>query len=1073
MAPQVTDTDNRRQFSSFTVNIIFIILALAGLAFIPLLTIKLNPGSVANSLTVGYSWPDAVPGVMEHEVTAKLEGAFSTLRGIENVSSYSSKGYGSITLETKKNTNLQTLRFEVLSIIKDLWQHLPEGVAYPVISGGREGNGGPELLLSYTMKGNAGISQLKLYAEKTLIPKYTSIKGINSVKVFGADTYEWQLYYDVDKLNIYGISPYELSQALQLADEARGVGQSQISGVKGDRIIIPVVVDNPGLSANSENWKNISVGNHNGKIIFLGDLVTRSIVQQLPQSYFRINGLNTVNVNIYSEATANQISVADQIALVDAQITSSLPKGYSLEKSYDSTDFLRKELDKTSRRSLAALVILLVFILIVTLSLRYLLIITLSLIANLLIACIFYYFLHVEIHLVSIAGITVSLSIIIDNYIMMTNYLVQQRSMRGFTAVLGSTLTTLGALVVIFFLNENERGNLIDFAMVVIINLTVSLAVALFFIPALLTRLKVSNRKGKAYRKQKRWVSRFNRWYALYIVKVRKWRWAMVLLAIFGFGIPFYLLPDEIRSETTAAKIYNVTLGSNFIKGIIRPYLDKFAGGTLRLFAQSSLGNSYRSQKVQETVLNMGISLPKGTTILQMNELCVKLEKYLATLKGIHQFQTSIYGPQYASITVYFTKEAQKSSIPYIVKARMVAKAVEYNGADFDVSVKNDQFSNALRESWRSSRIILSGYNYRELIHMAQITKDTLAFNPRIQNIVIYSGDLGGQPPVTEQQRSLEIDKSLLAVTNSSYFQLLNELSSRTVTSQGGSTIKQNGEYIPVRFISDQSASNDMWKLMNTPIKMGDSHVKLANTATTSTVMTDGSIYKKNQSYIVSVAYDFIGADELSRRILEREVIKLNDNLPLGYKAALPEYNYNWMNDEKSANYWLIGLVILIIWGICAIIFESLTQPFAVICSIPLSFIGVFLTFYLFGITFDQGGYAAFILLSGIVVNMSIYIFNDINHLRRNTMLSPMAVYMKAFNIKIVPILLTSTATILGLLPFVIFDRGAPFWYALATGTIGGLVFSIPMLILYLPLMVKMTTKAEDMKQNDKLINTI
>lgn len=158
-------------------------------------------------------------------------------------------------------------------------------------------------------------------------------------------------------------------------------------------------------------------------------------------------------------------------------------------------------------------------------------------------------------------------------------------------------------------------------------------------------------------------------------------------------------------------------------------------------------------------------------------------------------------------------------------------------------------------------------------------------------------------------------------------------------------------------------------------------------------------------------------------------------------------------------NYWLIGLVIIVIWSICAVIFESFIQPLAVICAIPISYIGVFLTFYLFDIPFDQGGFASFILLSGIVVNMSIYIFNDINFLRRTSSRTGLSIYIKSFNIKIVPVLLSSIAAVLALLPFIIFDIETVFWYALAVGTIGGIVFSIPMLVLYLPLLVKLNKR--------------
>jgi len=1058
---------NTNRFSAYTVNIIFIVLALLGLALIPKLTIKLNPKYIANSLTVSYSWANVDPGVLEHEVTSKLEGAFSTIQGIEHVTSSSYRGKGYITLETKKNTNIQTLRFEVLSIIKDLWQHLPLGVSYPQIYGGTEGNNQRQLLLSYAIKGNKGTAELQQFAEKIIQPKLASIKGINAVEVFGSSPYEWQFHYDIEKLKIYNISPEQLSLALLLANQSRGVGQANTINTGGINVIVPVLMSTNGLHSNSNEWSKIPVTISKGSIIYLGDLTTRTIEQQQPNNYFRINGLNTVNLNIYTEETVNQISVSDQLARVASQLASELPEGYSLEKMYDSTDYLRTEMSKTTRRSLAALIILLVFILLITRNLRYLIIVSLCLAANLSIACIFYYFFNVEIHLVSIAGITVSLSIIIDNYIMMANYLLQQQSMRGFTAILGSTLTTLGALVVIFFLSQNERATLIDFAIVVFINLSVSLGVTLFLIPALISRFNVKNRTEKSYRNQKKLMLRMNRVYKWYILRFHKWRWAMALIAILGFGLPLYMLPDTIKKETTAALFYNKTIGSDFYRDNIKPIVEKSTGGALRLFTQNSLNKSSGFRELQEIILYIEISLPKGTTILQMNELCVKLEKYIATFKGIKQFQTYIDGPQNANITIYFTKESLNTSIPYFVKARMIEKAVEYNGADFGISMKSEYFNNALNESWRGSRIQLSGYNYRELIHLSQISRDSLATNPRIQNIAILSGQ-GNRQQVTKQQKSLEIDKSLLAINNITLYQFNNELGFLSANSQQTGNFLHNGDYIPVRFISNQSNSNDFWQLMHTPIPINNSQVKLANNTTVSSITTDGEIYKKDQSYVVTIAYDFIGPDALSRRILEREVKKLNENLPLGYKAQKPDYDYSWMNRNKKANYWLIGLIILIIWGICAIIFESLLQPFAVICAIPLSYIGVFLTFYLFDIAFDQGGYAAFILLSGIVVNMSIYMFNDINHFRRNTNLLPIAVYIKAFNIKIIPILLTSMVTILGLLPFIIFDKGTSFWYTLAAGTIGGLVFSIPMLVLYLPLMVKMKEKQAQMETNTK-----
>lgn len=137
---------------------------------------------------------------------------------------------------------------------------------------------------------------------------------------------------------------------------------------------------------------------------------------------------------------------------------------------------------------------------------------------------------------------------------------------------------------------------------------------------------------------------------------------------------------------------------------------------------------------------------------------------------------------------------------------------------------------------------------------------------------------------------------------------------------------------------------------------------------------------------------------------------------------------------------------------ICAIIFESFIQPIAIISLIPISFIGVFLTFYFFDINFDQGGYASIVLLSGNVVCAAIYIMAEFNNLqKRHPKQNALVLYIKAFNHKIVPIILTVMSTIVGLIPFLLFGQNEGFWFAMGAGTIGGLLFSLIGIMFYLP----------------------
>ena len=218
--------------------------------------------------------------------------------------------------------------------------------------------------------------------------------------------------------------------------------------------------------------------------------------------------------------------------------------------------------------------------------------------------------------------------------------------------------------------------------------------------------------------------------------------------------------------------------------------------------------------------------------------------------------------------------------------------------------------------------------------------------------------------------------------------------------------------------------------------------------------VTDNTISREDQQYVITVGYDFIGNYELGRIILDRNI---DETAPCCRLVTLPRsesYNYSW--NQKKTNYWLIFLVILIIYFICSILLESFKQPFTVISLIPFSFIGVFLTFQIFKITPDEGVFAALILLCGIVVNATLYILNDFNSIRRRKPALPERVaYVKAFNGKIIPIFLTKLSTIIGLIPFLLTGKDERFWFALAAGTIGGLVFSMIGLFVYQPIMLR------------------
>lgn len=232
-----------------------------------------------------------------------------------------------------------------------------------------------------------------------------------------------------------------------------------------------------------------------GTMVMLDKLIKVRHVEERPQSYYRINGLNSVYLYITAEETANQLNLSGEVKHLMGELQQKMPPGYEVHISYDATEYIQKELDKIYFRTGLTVLILLLFVALITRNLRYLFLIVTSLAVNISVAVILYYAFGLEMQLYSLAGITISLNLVIDNTIVMTDHILHRRNLKAFVSVLAATLTTIGALVIIFFLDEKIRLNLQDFAAVVIINLAVSLFVALFFVPSMIDKIGLEKKR--------------------------------------------------------------------------------------------------------------------------------------------------------------------------------------------------------------------------------------------------------------------------------------------------------------------------------------------------------------------------------------------------------------------------------------------------------------------------------------------------------------------------------------------------------------------------------------------------
>jgi len=1054
------------KLSSFTVLLIWATLSIAGLAFLPLLNVQWQPSRTLPSVRVDFSWQNVSGRVIEQEVTSLLEGGLNRIRGIRRITSTSRNGSASITIEFDKTVDMDAARFEVASTIRQIYPGLPQGVSYPTLHLNRPDGAQQRALLVYTLQASANPAGIQLYAEENIQPVLSQIDGVSNVAVHGATPYEWMIEYDAAQLQAIGMSPDVLREAVRRHYSTVPVGMVQDFDNMGRPAWMQLTVGNP--NAYRVPPEDIPLTLVNGRIIMLGDVATVRHIEQEPRSFFRINGQNTINIVIYPSLQANHIVVAQQVRAKLDEIKPTLPTGYSILNTFDSTEHINDELNKLYIRAIATVCILLLFILIVTRKFRFLTIIFISIVSNICIALGMYYLLNVEIHLYSLAGITISLGLIIDNTIVMVEHIRSRGNRRVFMAILAATLTTVISLSAVFFLDERIKLDLVDFAIVVIINLMVSMASAWFLTPALYERLTphpnpplwggsfhspkkagklpspLERGRGRGHRR----LAYVSRIYTLAILGIRRRQWIIWTVFVLGFGLPVFMLPNNVDGESRWANMYNKTLGSQWYVEKAKPIVDKALGGSLRLFVQFVFEGSQWSPDRTRTTLRVNAFMPPGATIVQMNQSIEALEQYLSGFREIDRFETRINNAQNATINITFKKEHEFGYFPHQLQSDLITKSISSGAAEWSVFGVGQGFSNRIGGGGVGQyRIQLYGYNFDQLYDFAQDIRHELLENPRIREVNIMSRFTHERNRNREFVLSPDIERlAASGIPLQTYFNMVRNAAGNE---QFAASTVIDGTYQRIMFRAQQLAETDRWALYNNLLNVGDIYLKLSATGEMVQDVEQMEIFKENQQYIMFVAYDYIGSARFGARLHERIVNETNEVLPLGFRAEAVG-GWGWRTIARK-QYWLILVILIVMYVVCAILFESLWQPLAVISLVPFGFIGLFLTFYLFNLNFDQGGFAALVLLCGLTINAAIYIINDYNNLKKSPCSSHRK-YMQALRGKITPVMLTILSTILGLIPFVVGEHREPFWFALAAGTMGGLLFSLVGILFYLPM---------------------
>lgn len=1023
------------------------------------LPLELSPSKDFPRLSVVTSWSGTSPETVEQFITAPIEEISNTVRGVRRVSSTSEEGRSTVDIEFEQKIDMNFARLELNEKLAAFSENLPLGASPPVIQRYvprdlRDLQG----FLSYSLSGPSPPHRLRQYAEEQIAPALLSIKGIANVQVLGGETREVQIELDPGKMAALGLRPEELSGKLRELQFSSPVGAFERGHARRLLAVRNAEVGLGDLQEFVVTWTA------SGVPVCLRDIgVVRDGLSE-PQSFYRVNGKPTVTIIINKEPNTNTLTLANAVFTRLNEQETGMPNGFILIKESDKSHHMRIELEKLYKEIVISLLCIFLVLVLFLKSMKAPALILSSILFSIAGTFLLFWLFGIGLNLLTLAGLVLGFGRLVDDSIVVLENInrhegmVQAEPSKTVPAavseialpVVASTLTTVGALLPLQFLPPDLKPYFLDFGIAVGVSLLMSLLVSFTMIPVAAAHMNLSSSRARFL--DRVGSAALQTYQSLLRIALRQKKLVMVI-GVWLFGLPVWLFPERIESETFWASLYNNTLGSDTYR-TAKPYVDYGLGGASHLFfTKVSKGETWDFGT--QTYLIVSVGFPQGTEIERYNRIAEEVEKLvLGGNEGIDKVTTRVH-PDYGIVRIDIAADAAETATPFELKNQLVLFAAQTGGATISVSGFGPGFYSG-GESAPSFYVKVLGYNYNRVKDIAENFRERIGRNPRVAEVDI-DRSFGRWNKMYELVILLDrgsIDHHGLTVA-----EVVRAVRTYTRGAIEYNMLNMRGERIPyvVKFSGYRNLSVD--DLFNAIIvnDRGE-QVRLADLIRVEERRVPAKITRENQQYLRYISFEYKGPYRFGDQFVDAAIKAMP--LPSGYLFDRSFSFFRFTEEHQESMLWIAVFALLAVFMITSSLYESFIKPFIIILSVPFSLIGLFLAFYLTDTPFGRGGYAAVVLLIGIVVTNSIVLVDFIAR-RMEGVENGAGILVQVASNRLRPVLMTTLTTIGGLMPLLVMGEKSSLWYSLSLGTIGGLLSSTVLTLIVIPVVYSMIYRVQ------------
>ncbi len=1036
-----------------TVLVLFIAIVVFGSVGFSRLAVDLLPDITYPSLSVQTDYEGAAPSEIENLITRPIENGVGVVNNVVRVVSSSRPDLSEVTLEFGWGTDMDVAALDVRERL-DLVR-LPLDAPRPTLL-----RFDPSLdpILRFGLTGEEDLVRLRLLAEQEVQRELERVEGVAAVLVTGGLEEEIHVEIDERKVAALGLSVPAVVNRLSQENVNLTAGRLLDGGAE-------YLVRTINEFERPEDMRNVVV-DVGRTVIRLDDVATIRRGVKEREVITRMNGREAIEIAVYKEGGTNTVTVADAvIERVDSLGPRLDQVGEDLELTLvtDQARYIRQSVSEVLQTAIYGGVLAVLVLVLFLGELRSTLIIGISIPISVIGTFFLMFVSGVSLNIMSLGGITLGIGLLVDNSIVVLEAIKRKRqdgldlvdAARIGTgevgqAVVASTMTTICVFVPIVFV-EGIAGQLFgDQALTVTFSLGVSLLVALTLIPMLASREfrrtaveEQATFRTKAGRVVGRVLAGVGTAGAVAfgaVMKGLQWLVGAILWLpghVFQFG--FRAIVGAYPSVLRAALRHPLR--------VIGFAVVLLAGAG---WIYPRLGQELVPELIQGEFF-VNTELPPGTHLDINSRRLERFERVASTLPGAR----TVYSTAGTSSTHGGAAGDLRENIGQITvvldppvdrereEAAMAAFRPEFE-ADEDLVYL---FGRPSYFSFRTEvELDIRGYN---LTLLQQVADEAVTLLDRIPGLEdVKASTEGGNPEL-----HVRFDRQRVAALGYNTNQLGNLIRSK-VLGDIATDIQREDRSIDIRLRTDETYRDSVRDLANLNIADGgETTIPLLAVADVEEVTGPAEIRRADGERVATITANVVGRD-LASVATDIETAMNGMQLPAGFFWRLGGQQEEMETSYRSMLF-ALALAIFMVYLVMASQFESLLHPFVILFAVPFSLIGVIAALWLFGVTVSVVVLIGVIMLAGIVVNNAILLVDTTNRLRRSGM-AKLDALQQAGRVRLRPILMTTSTTVLGLLPMAIgLGEGSELRTPMATAVIGGLVLSTALTLLVIPAIYK------------------